>query len=533
MKYGDKDMKIDRTKNAARSMLFGIILRIHQIMFPFLMRTLMIYLLGAEYLGLNSLFVSVLQVLNLAELGIGSAMVFSMYKPIVEDDTYTICALMNLYKRYYRLIGKIILVAGLVVVPFLPKLISKNVPGDINIYILYLMNLAATVLTYWLYSYKICLLYAHQRTDIVSKISLGINTIQYLLQILAILFFQNYYFYVAVLLFTQVITNIVTALFTDKIYPRYKAYGNLSREEEKDINHRIRDLFTSKIEAVIINSVDSIFISAYLGLTVLAVYNNYYYILTSIIGFINIIFYASTAGIGNSIIVETEDKNYNDFNKMTFIIAWITGCSTCCLICLYQHFMRIWVGNKLMLSFAAVICFCVYFFVYEINSLFTSYKDAAGMWHEDRFRPLVTALSNLILNFLLIQKFGVFGVLFSTIISTLVIGFPWLSYNLFSIIFKRSPWRYLRRLLLYISVTLITCFLVYFVCDWMPDNGIGWFALKMILCAIFSNLIFLIMLHKLHEFKEVKLMAEPLLNKIYFYKIINKRYKIFVEKTNV
>ena len=125
--------KIERTKNATRNIIFGVILRAYQIIVPFLMRTAMIYLMGVQYLGLNSLFTSVLQVLNLAELGVGSAMIYSMYRPIAEDDNTTICALMKLYRTYYRLIGLIIAVVGCILTPFIPKLISGDIPQGINI----------------------------------------------------------------------------------------------------------------------------------------------------------------------------------------------------------------------------------------------------------------------------------------------------------------------------------------------------------------------------------------------------------------
>ena len=171
-------MKIDRTKNAGRNIVFGCMLKIYQIVMPFIMRTLMIYYMGIQYLGLNSLFTSILQVLNLAELGVGSAMVYSMYKPIAVDDKKMICALMKLYRTYYRVIGIIIAFLGLCLVPFIPKLIKSDVPADINIYILYILNLSVTVLSYWLFAYKNCLLDAHQRTDVASKATLVTNTLQ-------------------------------------------------------------------------------------------------------------------------------------------------------------------------------------------------------------------------------------------------------------------------------------------------------------------------------------------------------------------
>ena len=240
-------MKIERTKNATRNILFGIILKVYQILVPFLMRTAMIYLMGVQYLGLNSLFTSVLQVLNLAELGVGSAMIYSMYKPIAEDNNTTICALMNLYRTYYRIIGAIIAAVGLFLTPFIPKLISGDVPQGINIYVLYLLNLGATVLSYWLFAYKNSILQAHQRVDIVSKVTLVTSTVQYALQLFVLWVFKNYYLYVVALLTTQALTNIITAICADKLYPQFKPAGKVATEEKKAINGRIKDLFTSKI----------------------------------------------------------------------------------------------------------------------------------------------------------------------------------------------------------------------------------------------------------------------------------------------
>ena len=179
----------------------------------------------------------------------------------------------------------------------------------------------------------------------------------------------------------------------DRIYPQFKPKGQIATEEKKAINNRIKDLFTSKIGGIIYDSADTIVISSFLGLTALAIYQNYFYILNAITGLITVVFSACTAGIGNSIVVETKEKNYKDLNKFTFIICWGAGFCAVCLLCLYQPFMELWVGKDLMLSSSAVICFVVYFFVRQLNSLFNTYKDASGMWHEDRFRPLVAALS--------------------------------------------------------------------------------------------------------------------------------------------
>ena len=204
-------MKINRTENAVRNILFGGILRVYQIVIPFVMRTVMIYCMGVQYLGLNSLFTSILQVLNLAELGVGSAMVYSMYKPIAEDDTDTICALMGLYRTYYQCIGLIIAVIGVGLTPFIPKLIKSDLPVGINIYALYLLNLSATVLSYWLFAYKNSLLQAHQRIDVTSKVTLITNTFQYVVQIFVLAVLKNYYIFVVVMILTLIMSTSISA----------------------------------------------------------------------------------------------------------------------------------------------------------------------------------------------------------------------------------------------------------------------------------------------------------------------------------
>lgn len=496
-------MKVERIENATRNIYFGVLLKVYQILMPFIMRTAMIYFMGVQYLGLNSLFNSILQVLNLAELGVGSAMIYSMYKPIAEDDSKTICALMKLYRVYYRIIGGVIAVVGIVLTPFIPDLINSGLPTELNIYTLYLLNLGVTVLSYWLFAYKNSVFQAHQRNDIISKVTLITNTFQYVLQLFVIIEIQNYYIYIIISLTTQAITNIITAIVADKLYPNYKPEGILDKNMIKGINQRIKDLFTSKLGAVIVNSVDTVVISAFLGLTTLAIYQNYYFILTSIIGLVTIVFQASTAGIGNSVIVETKEKNFDDLRKFTFIIAWIAGFCSSCLLCLYQPFMSIWVGKSLMLEFEVVICFCIYFFVYEINQLLNTYKDAAGIWHEDRFRPLVTALSNLGMNLVMVQFWGIYGVLLSTVISTLFIGMPWLLHNLFTVLFSKEQLsEYLVKLVKYTVVSVVVCVVCYGICSRfdLPDWQL--LIVNTVVCCIISNVLFFLIYYKMPEFKQ-------------------------------
>lgn len=504
-------MKFDRTQNASRNVVFGIVQKLYQLLIPFIMRSAMIYWMGVEYLGLDGLFTSVLSVLNLAELGVGSAMVYSMYKPIAIDDKPTIFALMKLYKIYYRIIGCIVLCGGMILLPFIPKLISGGVPNGLNVYILYLLNLISTVISYWLYAYKNCLLQAYQRSDMVSKVTMCANTIRYILQFILLYFFRNYYYYLVVALLSQALINITTAFITDRLFPGYKAEGNLPRDTKRDINHRIRDLFTAKIGAVVVDSVDTLVISAFLGLAVLGIYQNYYYIVTAITGIVNIMMTSCVAGIGNSIVVERKEKVFSDMKVLTFLIASVDCVCTLCMLALYNPFMEIWVGPNNMLSFSAVICFCIYFYIKQINTLLNIYKDAAGIWHEDRFRPLVTAFANLGMNLLMVQFWGIYGVLLSTVLSMFFVGMPWLLHNLFTVLFPKDllP-QYLKQLTQYVFMTLIMSTLLCLVLRHIHVSGISGLLLRLVISLVISIFGIVLIYKNTLEFKRAAEIVDRL-----------------------
>ncbi len=464
-------MKIQRTKNAARNVVSDGALKVTNILLPFAMRSIVLYYLGVEFLGLGGLFTSLLQVLNLAELGVGSAMVFSMYRPIAEDDTDTICALMNLYRRYYRLIGLFIAVAGIVLTPFLRHLIKGEIPQGVNLYVLYYMNLASTVLTYWLFAYKNSLLNACQRVDVSSVINLIVNILQFSLRIAALALFRSYYLFLLIQILCQIAKNLLIAYRVGRMYPQYMARGKLSPETVRDINRRIRDLFTARFSYVVFEYADTIVISAFLGLKILAVFQNYNYVVSALRSMLDVVLGACIAGVGNSLVTESAEKNYRDLQKMSILFGWLLCLGSSMLLCLYQPFMRLWMGEENLLGDSHVICFTVYFYSVGINRLVNMFKDAAGIWHRDRFRPLTAALFNLTLNLALIPYLGLYGVLLSTVLSVLLVEIPWLIVNLFKDVFP-APFRrrYALSLINAAIVALLSCTLSFFLCGRIAVN---------------------------------------------------------------
>lgn len=413
-----------RTKNSVINSIWSILSRIVSLILPFIARTVIIQVLGVEYLGLGSLFNSVLRILNMAELGVGSAIVFSMYKPVAENDTDLICALMNVYKRVYRIIGIVVLVIGMILLPFLPKLIEGSVPADINIYLLYLVYLGNSVVSYWLFAYKSSVLNACQRNDIISKVTIVTNLLMYGMQISLLLLIQNYYLYALALPIFTIIKNIITAYYSTKYYPQYYCNGTIPESLKKDISKRVTGLMMDKVAFASRNAFDSVIVSAFLGLQSVAIYNNYYYILSAISGLMTAVVAAILPSIGNSIALESAEKNERDMKNFFFMYMCISGLCYCFFLNLYQPFMKVWVGDDLRFSTITMVVFSLYFLVEKSENILGNYYDAAGMWWNGRWKGLIEAIANLSLNIILCRLLGVFGVVIATLISMLFVGIP-------------------------------------------------------------------------------------------------------------
>ena len=237
----------NRTKNASRNIIWGGVSKVVLMLLPFFIRTIFIYTIGLEYLGLTSLFTSVLQILNLAELGFATAVVYSLYKPLSDNDADLVCAIMAFLKKVYYCVGAIILVFGVGISFFLPHFIHGDIPKDINIYYLFYLYLVNTVISYFFAGYKAALLTANQRDDIKSKVITFASISQYLLQGAVLLLFKNFYLYVIVLPFTTLAINACNALFAKKYFPQYVARGRLASEQVKPMVKQIGGLLISRL----------------------------------------------------------------------------------------------------------------------------------------------------------------------------------------------------------------------------------------------------------------------------------------------
>lgn len=504
---------MSRLQNALVNTFFEFCVRLYLALFPFVMRTVMLHTIGIGYLGLNGLFTSVLQILSISELGIAGAIVYSMYEPVAKQDHKKLCAILRLYRIVYGLIGLAVFLLGTAMIPFLPKLISSDVPPDINIYVLYMMYLVSTACSYSFLSYRCSLLQAHQHHYVISKINLVTMTLQFILQILFLLLFRNYYIYIVTQFAVQLVNQIAVYLAAKRRYPELKPEGSIDKQLMKDIFRKVKGLFCGKISGIILTSSDTVIISMFLGLTTLAIYQNYFFIVTAVIGFLSSITTGSMAGIGNSLITETVEKNYLSFRRFTFLIAWIVTVCTNCFLVLFQPFMELWMGSDKMLPMSMVIWFCLYFFVFEYNQLLNTYRDCAGLWHEDQLRPLVMALVNLLLNLFLVRYIGLYGIIASTVVSILFVGTPWLLHKLFHLVFHRSMTEYLTELAKYTAVTVISCAISYGITHFLNCSGLIALILNGLVAVCIPSVLYLILFRKNENFGSTLLLAREALSR--------------------
>ncbi|MBE5789073.1 MAG: polysaccharide biosynthesis protein [Clostridiales bacterium] len=491
-------MKLEREKNAKRNLVAGTIQRIVALALPFVLRTAIIYSLGGAYVGLNTLFGSVLSVLSLAELGFGVAVVYSMYDPIAKNDHTKICQLLSYYRKCYRIIGTVILGIGLVMTPFIPSLVKSDIPDDVNIKIVYIITLSSTALSYVTFAYKGSLLTALQRNDITSWVTTAITLLRDGIQIFIILQFRNYYAFILVNPLMTLLNGVMVELITRRKYPEYKPIGNLDQASTNIIKSKVKSLFLVKVGNVVFNSVDNIVISAFFGLTTLAIYGNYYYVISTLFGFLKIYYDSMRAGIGNKMALESKEKVYELYEQLFFLQTLLIGWMTICLICLYQDFIVLWLHEeKYLFDEKMVFLLAFYFYSWKIHDIASIFKEAAGLWEYDRFAPLISSMCNLLINIVLVHVIGIYGVVISTIACSLFFPICWQIRVLYKYYFGIPYKPYLKSIGLH---AILTCFLgsiTYYICKHIQIHPILIsFLIKFLVCCIIPLGAYNVFFHK-------------------------------------
>ena len=505
---------MSRTDNIKKNLTFNVIKFITQLVLQFVLRTIFIRFLSEEYLGLNGLFTNIFNFLNLAELGMGSAIVYSMYKPIAENDIEKVKSLQNFYKKFYIVISVIVATVGLIITPFIPYLMSGGTNVDINIYVLYLMYLANTLLGYFA-AHKRSLLFAYQRNDIENKVKTICIACMTILQIITLLIFKNYYLYFSITIIFTLIESVIINIIAKKMYPEISGESQaLDKDLKKEITKNVSALSAHKIGGVIVFSTDSILISSMFGVAVLGVYSNYNLIITSLASLFVLISNALIASVGNLICTQTKEYNYEKFKQINFIFFYLSSFCTVCLFCLSQPFMAMWTGKtSLMLQFSTMTFISLSFYLTRMREGVSVYKVAAGIYWQDRWKPIAEAIINLVVSIILGLWIGINGIFIGTIVSTLFAPF-WIEPKVvYKYYFERSPKDYFVKYLLNTLIMVATSVICYFVCSLIPNSNLLYLLLKFGVCILLSNIILCVMYSPFKEFRELIKFAKQLITR--------------------
>lgn len=493
-----------RTQASLKNLITAFIGQAAGILISFIARRAFLDCLDEQYLGISGLFSNILTVLSLAELGVGSAMTFALYKPLAENDTPLIKSLMRLYKRAYNAIGAAVLVLAVLFVPVYPRFMDE-VPDIPHLTAIYLLYAANTGVSYF-FTYKRTLIICDQKRYVSTAYHYSFFFALNIAQIAVLYATKNYFLFTASQLLFTVLENIAVSLAADKMYPYLKEKDILPLPKELlgDIKKNIKAMLMHKIGSIVVLSTDNILISKLVGIVSTGIYSNYYLITSALEKVINQVFTSMSAGVGN-LNAEDDDKSklMTSFYRVFFMNFWVIGFSFVCLVCLFNPFICLWLKNdSLIFGMDTVVLISAVFFLTGMRKTVLTYREAAGAFYYDRYKPIAESLVNIIASVALARVMGVSGIFLGTVISTLTVCIWVEPYVLFKHVFKGSPKKYFLRLLLYTAVTGAVCALTYFICGLITIASPLWnFVARALVSILLPNIIFLALFGRSEEFK--------------------------------
>ncbi len=494
-----------RTKNSVKNTIFSMLSNLVAILIGFLAQAVFIQILGIEYLGVNGLFTNIISMLGIVELGVGSAIIYNLYQPIEKKDKKTIKSLMRFYQKAYHIIAIIVFILGICVLPFLNFFVGE-VHLDLNLQVIYFLFIIDIVCSYLL-SYKRSILYADQKNYIIQLIHMGYLILLNGLQLLVLYFSKNYYLYLIVKIIMRLLENLVISIIACFYYPYLssKKIEKLDAKIEKDIFQKVKALFFHKIGAFIILGTDNIIISKFLGVVVVGLYSNYYLIINSVQMLFGQAIAALTPSVGSLLITDSKSKVYEVFKKVRFMNFWIATFTAVSLLLIMQPFIKIWVGQKYLLDSMVLYVLVFNFFMTMMRYSYITFKEAAGIFYEDRFVPLIESLFNIIFSCILVKWFGLSGVFMGTIISGLVLwGYSYPKY-VYRYLFEREYRDYLKETCGYIFLFLFIAGISYFLSLlFIVDTAFLQVVINVFLSLFLPNILIFFFFHRTEQFRYFK-----------------------------
>ncbi len=491
---------MSRTGYAIKNVFVGVGGQFFSILIGLVTRIFFVRLLAQEYLGLNGLFSSILTTLSFVELGIGPAIVYSLYKPLAERDNEQVNALMNLFRKSYIAIGVAVAAIGIALTPFLPYLIEdipENIPHINAIYILFVVN---TSISYF-FSYKKSLIIADQRQYIVTACHYVFYFIMNALQIGFLYFTRSYFVYLVIMILSTFMENIVISQIASRKYPAFLS-GHpcaLRNEYKNEIIINIKAIILHKLGTVIHTVSDNLIMGKFFGLVSVAIYSNYLLIITPLNAIGGQIF-SFTASLGNLKVTSEDDHAIDVFRIMEFVDFWVYAFFSVCLFVLFNPFIAIAFGENFLFPMFTVALIVLSFYLDGRRKALLSIKEGYGIFYPDRYKPLVEVTAKVLLSIGLAIPYGINGVFLGGILSRFVciVVEPYVVYK------YGLGWQYLssyvKRYIMYFAVFVALTIVTYIAASLCGDGGLLPFVGKMMVCLVFPNIVIFLLFRKTTEF---------------------------------
>ena len=491
-----------RTKASFYNLVTSIVGQTVNFLLTLVTRVAFIYFLSKEYLGISSLFTELLTVFSLAELGVGQALNFILYKPLAENDTEKVKSLMGLYKKAYQIIGLTVFLFGVGFMPFYQAFLKEvpDIPRLNLIYFLYVLNTAVS----YFYSYKRALIVTDQKKYIDTLYHFVFGVGMCLAQIAIIILTRNYIAFLIVQIVFTWLENFAVSKKAEKMYPLLveKDVQPLDKKTLRYVTTNVKAMLMHRVGGVAVNSTDNLIITKMIGLGATAIYSNYLLIFNTIVAFINQFFSAILASVGNfNAEKEDPDELAGIFYRVFFLNFWLYGFCCICLYVLTNPFIKLLFGESYLFPEAVVSVLVLKIFLFGMRQTATTFRNATGVYYYDRFKPVWEASINLVVSIVLAWKIGISGVFLGTIISTLLTGFWSEPLVVYRYVLRRSLWDYYKRYLLYAVCGCLNLLLVAGITSLVQGEGISIFVLKTLICLFLPNIVFVLFFWKTTEFQ--------------------------------
>ena len=453
----------------------------------FIVQKVLIIRLGSEYNGINGLFTSVISMMSLTDLGIGSAIIYHLYRPAANSDYNVICSLLRFYRNSYIFISMVVLIIGCVIMAFIPKITGDVVIND-NLYLVFLLFLLDCLVSYFL-SYKKSLLYAYQLNYVLDGIHFVYYMLQNAAQIFVLLYWQSYILFLLLKTICKIIENITISRYIKRHYSftNNKKISPLSKDIKNDIFIKIKALLFHRLGRLFVTGSDSLVITGVLGILQMSLYTNYHLIIGGITALLNKVFETLTSSVGNFLLDSGKSERYDIYRKIDFLNFWFFGCISVILFSVMQPFITLWVGEEYLFSKTTLFFLVINFYQEGMRASILTFKDAAGIYHQDRFIPIIEAVINVIISIVLAYRIGITGVFIGTIISSGVVYFYSYPKYICNPLFNIKWSDYIRQSLEHVIVVIMCMLSVQFISSMVTVRSL---IVEIILSGIISTGIF-------------------------------------------